>query len=175
MNRTLIPFNIEFVYNETASNVGRCKAKNFQTETSTTLSTTDGIVSKKANNFSIPIPLLANFHKDWQKYGQANLTLRLTPLISEIDDVSSAIELSGKVSTLVSLQEMRRAPHGRIKTKVEVTCRSKDHLARGVHPLSLHVLFVMKLVEGEHVVIDVSLEPRSVIENKMTHLKPSVA
>ena len=163
----MIPFNIDFLYNETASHVGRCRAKNCQADTSTTLSSVDGIVSKKASSFSIPISLLANFHRDWKKYGQAKLNLRLTPLISGVDDLDDgAAELVGEVSTLVSLQELRRASKRCIKSKVEVTCRASEHLARGNHSLTLHVLLTMQLVEGEHVVIDVSLEPRAVIENR---------
>jgi len=168
LNRTVIPFDIDFLYNETSSHVGRCRAKNYQNETSTTLSLEDGVVSKKASNFSVPISLLANFHKDWRKYGQAKLILRLTPLTSDVNGITdNAVELSAEVSTIVSLQELRRASHWCIKSKVEVTCRAKEHLACGVHPLTLNVLLTMKLVAGEHVVIDVSLEPRALIENRM--------
>jgi hypothetical protein len=163
----LIPFNIEFLYGEETFDIGRCKAKNSHRNSSTTLSSTDGIVSKKASNFSIPIPLLSNFQNDWQRYGQGKLTLRVIPLTSEVDNLGDAIELQGEVSTVVSLQEMRRAPHGRIKSKVEVTCRRKEYLERDVHPLTLNIVFTMKLLAGEHVVIDASLEPRSIIENKM--------
>jgi hypothetical protein len=167
INRTLIPFNIEFLYVNETFDIGRCKAKNYQRSASTTLSSMDGIVSKKASNFSIPIPLLSNFQKDWRRYGQGKLTLRLIPLTSELDNFGDAIELLGEVSTFVSLQEMRRAPHGRIKSKVEVTCRRKEHLERDVHPFTLNIVFTKQLLAGEHVVIDASLEPRSIIENKM--------
>jgi len=126
----------------------------------------DGIVSKKARNFSIPIPLLAKFQNDWQKYGKGKISLRLVPLTKEIDGVDNGIELSGEVSTLVSMQELRRAPHGRMKSKVEVTCR-KENVKRDVHPFTLNVFFTMKLVAGEHVVVDISLEPRAMIENMM--------
>jgi len=125
-------------------------------------------VSKKATNFSIPIPLLFNFQKDWQKFGKGKFTLRLRPLIGEIDSVSkNCMDLWGEVSTHVSLQEMRRAPNGQIKSNVEVTCHRKENLNRDVHPLTLRVVFTMKLLAGEHVIIDVSLEPRSVIENRI--------
>lgn len=163
----MIPFNIEFFHNEETFDVGECRAKNSQ-RASTTLSTTDGVVSKATTNFSIPIPILTSFQKDWQKYGQGKITLRLVPLLGEADKSGNAIELLGEASTLVSLQDMRRAPFGRIKSKVEVTCRKKQDLDRGVHPLTLNVMFTMQLLEGgEHVLIDVSLEPRSIIENKM--------
>lgn len=163
----MIPFNIEFLYEGNAFDIGKCKAKNSQRGTSTTFSSTDGIMSKKASNFSIPIPFLANFQKDWQKFGQGKIALRVTPLTSEFDNFGNANELFGEVSALVSLQEMRRAPSQQIKSKVEVTCRKKEQLERGIHPMTLNAIFTMKLLRGEHVVIDVSLEPRSIIENKM--------
>ena len=166
LNRTLIPFNIEFCHNEETTDVGKCEAKNSQ-RASTNVSTMDGILSETTSNFSIPVPILANFEKEWQKYGQGKITLRLIPLLSESDKLGKPVELVGEVSTVVSLQEMKRAPYGRIRSKIEVTCHKKDPAERGVYPLTLNAMFTMQLLAGGHVVIDVSLEPRSIIENKM--------
>ena len=163
----MIPFHIEFFENDEVFDLGECRAKNSQ-RSSTILSTTDGVKQQTATNFSIPIPFLANFQNEWKKFGKGMITLRMSPLIKEVDSSGESIELWGEVSIPVSLQEMRRAPYGRIQSKVEVTCRKKEHLDRGVHPLTLNTVFTMQLLHGgEHVVIDVSLEPRSVIENKM--------
>lgn len=167
INRTLIPFRIEFIDNDEAFDVGECRAKNSQ-RASTILSTMDGVKQQTATNFSIPIPRLENFEKEWKKFGKGKITLRLNPLTQLIERSGEAIELWGEVSVPISLQEMRRAPYGRIQSKVEVTCRKKEQLDRGVHPLTLNVVFTMQLLRGgEHVIIDASLEPRSIIENKM--------
>ena len=142
--------------------------KNFQSDPSATISPIDGTVLKKASNFSIPIPLLANFQKDWQKYGQAKLTLSLAPLTSDTDKSDNATDdILGEVSILVSLQALRRAPNGIIQSKVEATCRKKKDSALSLHPLTLNVIFTIELLKGEYVTINVSLEPRSIIENKM--------
>ena len=168
INQTLIPFNIEYLYDGENFDVGKCSSKNSVHKVSKALSSIDGIVSKKASNFSIPIPFLRKFQKDWQKFGKGKITLKLKPLIGELDTISeNGSDLLGEVSTLVSLQEMRRAPYGQIQSKVEVTCRRKDILNRDMHPLTLRVVFSMKLLAGEHVLIDVSLEPRSIIENRI--------
>ncbi len=166
VNRTLLPFNIEFYRNGEAIDIGKCDAKNSQ-RASTNISANDGLMSKTTSNFSIPIPLLADFEKDWQKYGQGKITLRLKPLSSESDRLGNPVELVGEISILVSLQEMKRAPYGRIRTKVEVTCQKKQPAERGVHPLTLNVVITLQLLSRGYVVIDLSLEPRSIIENKM--------
>eukprot|EP00536_Pseudo-nitzschia_multiseries_P011592 jgi/Psemu1/206332/e_gw1.405.38.1 len=168
LNQTLIPFKIGFRYDRIASEVGRCEPKNSRNEISRTLSATDGIASVHPSNFSIPIPLLGNFQRDWQKYGQAKLILKITPLLAEIDDIYNDLsELSGEISILVSLQEMRRAQNGYIQTTVEVTCRNDRHLPHDVHRLTLQVTYTMVLVNEDHVFVNVSLEPRGIVENKM--------
>jgi len=169
VNRTLLPFEVEVVdQNDESHRVGRCLAKNTQLDTSTpsTVPSGDGVDSKKSKSFSIPIPLLTGFCKDWESRGKGKLTLRLIPLISEFEKSAHAVELSGKFDLMASLLELRRAPDGLIKSNMEVTCRSHE-LGREIHPFSLQVVLSMMLVADENVVITVSLEPRAVIENRI--------
>ena len=96
------------------------------------------------------------------------MTLNLLPLITDPDSNGEIIALlSGKVDLAASLQEIRRSPNGHITSNHEVTCRSVEQSSNGVHSFTLRVLLSMTLVADEYVVINVALEPRGIIENKV--------
>jgi vacuolar protein sorting-associated protein 13A/C len=168
----LIPFQIHVLDSESRNDAGKCFAKNKQGDStySTGAPTTaaDGIYSKKTNSFSIPVSLLADFCKDWESYGQAKLTLAFVPLFNENDGTLQNVDkLTGNVDFTPSLHELKRASNGKIKSRHEVICRPSEDSGRDVHPFALQVLLTTHLVGNESVFIDVALEPRAVIENKI--------
>lgn len=167
INRTLIPFEIAVVGSEGDHEIGACRATN-QAEITTSQSSGDGVDSKRTKSFSVPAPLLTDFATCWRKFGQAKLTLKITPLLSEVDaNCISAINLSGSIDMVASLQQLKRSHGGHVTSKIDVQCCSKDQLGRNVHPFALQVVLKIRLIEDEHVCIDVYLEPRAVIENKI--------
>lgn len=168
-NKTLLPFQVAVLEGDEAEEIGSCMAKNMVAENSTSSSPVDGLESKNTRSFSVPIPQLVGFSTEWQSYGQANLKLRIAPVLKEDDKNSKewALRCTGTIHVNPSLLDLKRAPSGVIVTKSEVTCRSNEQLGRGVHPFTLSVALRMSLVADQYVCIDISLEPRAVIENKI--------
>ncbi|KAL3923118.1 MAG: hypothetical protein SGILL_001838, partial [Bacillariaceae sp.] len=170
-NNTLLPFDIDFVTNHESHYVGKCTPKGKHADVnvpSAVGGATSGIDSRKSKTFSVPIPLLSAFDKDWESYGSATVTLRLKPSITGVENcLDNSHELSGKVDLAASVLELRRSSKGILKTKADVTCRSHEQLGISVHPFALQVVLTAMLVADEQVRMIVSLEPRAIIQNRM--------
>lgn len=166
INRTLLPFELEVVGSAGCHDIG-CSKSTKQVESTAAPITSDWIDTRTTKNFSVPAPLLCDFVKEWDSYGQAELTLKITPLLSEFDgNHDSKNALNGIIDVVVSLQELKRSNGGLITSKLVVNCRSKDQLGADV-PLALQVVLKMYLAVDEQVYVDVFLEPRAVIENRI--------
>ncbi|KAL3923709.1 MAG: hypothetical protein SGILL_001499 [Bacillariaceae sp.] len=170
VNNTLLPFEIDVVTNEESHCIGKCIPRSKQVDALVPASVGDGsgVDSKKTKRFSVPIPLLSDFCKDWESYGSGKVTLRLKPCIN---DASSGLDdnhrLTGKVDLAASLLELRRSNKGRLRTKTETICKSHDHLGLSVHPFAVQVVLSSILVADEQVSLRVSLEPRAIIQNRI--------
>ena len=170
VNNTLLPFEIDVVKSEETHCIGECIPRSKQLDSVVPASVGDGsgVDSKKTKRFSVPIPLLTDFSKDWESYGSGTITLRLKPRIKNAENGPDDNHLlSGKVDVTASLQELRRSSHGRLRTATEVTCRSHDQLGLNVHPFAVQVVLSSTLVANDQVSLLVSLEPRAVIQNNM--------
>jgi len=165
LNRTSIPFRIDFLSGRVASEVGTCEPNNSRNQIPRTLRAADGVASESRSALSIPMPLLGNFQKDWQNYGRTEVALKITPLLPQTNDLHNDVtQLSGgEIPISVSLQKIRQAHGDYIHSSVEVTCRLGQHLPA----LTLQVTYTMTLIDGGHVFLNVSLEPRAIVENKM--------
>lgn len=168
VNNTLLPFEVKVVANGGSTPVGLSvpKIRHVETGITDSLGTTSGIDSRKTRSFSIPIPLLEDFSKDWESYGSGTITLRLNPVIddSEKRDSSNRL-LSGKVDLTATLLDLKRSPKGFVFKRADVTCRSHEDSDRSTHPFTLQVCLKLSLIDDEHVVMIVELEPRAVIQN----------
>jgi hypothetical protein len=170
VNNTILPFDVDVVVNGQSHYVGSCIPKSIQTDVTISSSEGDakGLDSKKGRSFSIPIPLLEQFHKDWESYGSGTVTLTLSPCIAkEHKTAIGTCKLSGKFELATSLLDLKRSASGCIFTRAEVICRSHDELGRNVHPFALQVRVQIALVADEHVTMNISLEPRAVVLNNM--------
>jgi hypothetical protein len=170
VNNTLLPFKVDVLSNDESHHVGTCFPKSANTEIAmpSSVGATSGVDSKKTKSFSVPIPLLEVFSKNWESYGSGSVTLRLTPSFSDLGkDVGSTRVLEGKVDLVASLLDLKRSTKGVVCTRTEVLCRSHEELGRDCHPFALHVCLKMSLVADEHVTMAVSLDPRAVIQNKI--------
>jgi vacuolar protein sorting-associated protein 13A/C len=170
VNETLLPFEIDIVKNNEGHFVGECIPKRKQMDAMVPASVGDGsgVDSKKTKRFSVPVPLLSDFCKDWESYGSGTVTLRLRPSITKAESgIDNNHQPSGNVDLTASIIELRRSNKGRLRTKVEVTCRSHDQLGMNVHPFVLQVVLSMQLLADEQVSLSVSLEPRAIIQNRI--------
>jgi hypothetical protein len=170
VNNTLLPFDVDVVTNGQSHYAGSCVPKRNPSDVTIPSSEggTKGLDSRKSRSFSIPIPLLTQFYKDWKGHGNGTVTLRLTPYIAkEHKNALSPANLSGIIDLSASLVDLKRSPEGFICTRAEVTCRAHDDLGRSVHPFSLQVCIRAALVDNEHVTMNMSLEPRAVVLNNM--------
>lgn len=170
VNNTLLPFKVDVIVNGKGHHIGSCVPKSRQLEAPlpSSVGGTSGIDSKRTRSFSIPIPLLEEFCKDWGSYGRGTITLMLTPsIVEEGNSLDISPELSGKVDLTASLVDLKRSVKGHVYTKADVTCRSQEKLGRSLHPFALQVCLKSTLVANEHVTMSVSLEPRGFIQNKI--------
>jgi hypothetical protein len=170
VNNTLLPFEIDVIANGQTHYVGSCVPKINQTEVTipSAEGSAKGFESRKSRSFSIPIPLLEQFCKDWESYGSGMVSLRLTPHIANgHESAISPCKLSGKLDLAASLLDLKRSAKGFIHTRAEVTCRSHEDPERSVHPFALQVCLHVALVADEHVTMKVSLEPRAIVVNNM--------
>jgi vacuolar protein sorting-associated protein 13A/C len=147
--------------------VGVCMANNQVKKSDTALSTSKGVAGKESHSFSVPIDLLRDFTAEWINSGKSIVSMIISPSLSNQSSASSYIKLSGTIDVTPSLRRLKGSNDGCVISKFDVTCRPEEETGRNVYPLVVQVLLKMTLVDDVHVYVDVCLEPRAVIENKV--------
>lgn len=172
-NRSSIPFTVSIFKDGVAHEVGTCSAMSFQSgsgqhEAKSSLVVQDGRVSKPSSRFGIPVTLIDAFRADWAEKAEAMVALSFSPMIDCPHPgwyFSGGMKLRMNESVFSGSSSCRR---------FEITCRpishnfsSKESAPRDLHSFVMRACVSMTLVEGKDPTIEISIEPRAVIINKI--------
>jgi hypothetical protein len=167
LNNTSLPFSVAVMSDGARKQVGVCMANNQRKSNSTVLSPSNGVATKESRSFSIPIDLLTSFARDWVDNGESKVSLAISPCLSGHPSEANYPKLSGTIDVTPSLRYLKKSDNGHLISKFDVTCRPEEEAGQIVSPLVVQVLLKMSLIHQNHVYIDVCLEPRAIIENKI--------
>ena len=166
MNNTSIPFALS-VWNDGFENdMGICMANNEVKGSDIALSTSKGVANKDSQGFSVPIDLLRDFVAEWAEFGQSHFKLGITPCLS-VPQVPNNSKLKGSIDIAASLRQIKNSQKSIFIGKHDVTCRPEKDTGQIIYPFAVQVVLKMTLVDKTHAQIDVRLEPRAIIENKI--------
>ena len=95
------------------------------------------------------------------------MTLVISPDLPVCTIDEQSVKLSGTFDFVVSLQELRRSGHRFVRKKIYVTCRPETQSNRSMDPLVVQIHLNLFLSNEMHPFVEVCLEPRASIENKI--------
>jgi hypothetical protein len=160
-NHSSIPFAVSIGAGGKRKEIGICIAHN-EDKTTSALSTTDGVATKKSNSFSVPMDLLTACSAEWARTGQSSVFLCLSP---RLPSDQFAQDLFGGLDIVPSLRELSKSHNKCHVSRFDVTCRVDPTVNARIDPLVVQVLLQSTLIDDKTVYIEVFLEPRAVIEN----------
>jgi hypothetical protein len=163
-----LPFRISGKCDGVTRPIGICRPdKQIDLDKSALRTSNEGATSRDSSSFSIPINCLADFAKNWKDNGQAWVTFTISPDLPEIATEYKSTKLSGTFEFLVRLQDLKKSRNGFVIRKVDVMCRADPQVGRSVDPLVVQVQLKMILGDELHPQVEVCLEPRAIVENKI--------
>ena len=172
-NHTSIPFDISVYKDNEPHDVGTCEGSIFRPRG-------DQIDSKHTHNpktyrlsrrFGIPMGLVAPFRSDFEEKNDAMIALTFAP---KIDSGHDDWELIGGTKLRMNGSTLARYVTHSNTERFQITCRpvfrkgqySAD-APRDVFSFVFQVEVSMVLLEGIHPIIDIVIEPRAMIVNKL--------
>lgn len=163
INNTSLHFQVSMEDGTAEFPIGICYSHNLRRGNDTPLKMSEnGIASKESKSFSVPIGLLAPYHRKWSKDQKAGLYLSISPLLAG----EYAPTLRGIVSVSASLEDLKKSNDGTMVTKFDVICSPTRDQTRVASPLIVQVVLKTRLTDEFEAQMDVCLEPRALIENR---------
>jgi hypothetical protein len=171
-NRTLIPFDIAVYQNGTASDVGTCDTSSLRSHGDQEVKNSrDGKFSKLSRRFGIPVGLVAEFRNDFEKKKDAMIALSFSP---KIDCGQADWELIGGTKLRMNGNMMTRSFTHSTTERYQITCRpifqkgqSNESAPRDISSFIFQVVVSMILINGKDPVIEIIIEPRAMLYNKV--------
>lgn len=175
-NRSSIPFAITMFKNGTPYEVGTCNGMSFQSclgqpNAKRSLVVQDGKVSKPSSRFGIPVDLIETFRADYAQKKDAMIALSFSP---KIECRHEGWLFSGGTKLKMNDSVFSGSLSGTVTKRFEITCRpvsqngaAEGNVPRDLYAFVLHACVSMTLVEGKDPSIDIFIEPRALITNKM--------
>lgn len=166
-----MPFAISLVEKAQEVPIGICNAvgRRNDNDPKNALTINEGRATRGSQHFGIPAFLLNTLRERWQKGESGKLFLSISPAFDVSDRQSrlvgtAEIELSrGAFDTVTS----------KLKTRIDVTCRDTQNeaMVTADHKLSdslgVRILATVEQIGVDFFTMDLSIEPRIVIENKL--------
>lgn len=160
-----IPFSVSAVNEGKTELLGICG----ENERPRSLVMRAGRASRSSRNFGVPLKLLGGFRSQWNT-GASNLVLTVSP---ETIDLPSGWKCEGPIE--VSLSPDMFSEEGTLLVKkfdvicspTKTTVDDAPDSTRYIDPLCLQVSMATELVNGIHPVVDIVLEARAVLENRL--------
>lgn len=134
---------------------------------SPTITDVGATLVKSSRHFGVSVENLSAFHRGWATNGTALLSLALSPR-----RVESCEMLEGKFALQPALTALQGGAGKKETHRFEVVCRAEPSLVsasggRWPDPLVVLVRCEVSLVDGRFPLVEVFLEPRSLIENNL--------
>jgi hypothetical protein len=164
------------MYNGMVMNVGQIDGRSGYSKHNTSSSKShlvikDGNVSRTSRRQGIPLELTSQFWSEWDERGEAILSLIFIPNLENLPEGST---LSGGVKLSVSKQSFSRLAGNIVSNKFDVTCRplSREDASTQIPPPPLdsfifQTTICMKLVDSAYPSLDIRIEPRAILSNKL--------
>lgn len=128
-------------------------------------------MSKPSHSLGVPVGFVDTFRASWATHDEAALSLVVSPRITGIPN---DFVLNGLLSLKPDRDLLSRAKGGTIVERFDVTCRpvslvegTDTGFRHGIDSFVLRVCIATVLVDEKHPLIEISLEPRAIMENKM--------
>jgi len=169
-NQTSVPFAVSVLEKNEESKIGVCTGSSSQNQHSKLVAGDDSI-SRASRSLGVPVQFVDTLRAGSKIVDEATLSLFLTPSISGVPD---DLELRGRLDVKLDRSTLSRAKGGTILERQDVTCRPTfrntgldSAIPGGIDAFILQASIVAVLVDGKHAAIDIFLEPRAILENKM--------
>ena len=127
---------------------------------------------KGSSFFGIPTDQVRSFWSEWRENALAKLRFMVSPAAY---DAPNGWDLVGTIEANVDAQSLRLSDRGIVKQQFEVTCRpsrnretpSTERPPLGCDPFILRASILVKLVDGRFPSLEISLEPRAILQNML--------
>lgn len=163
VNNTSLSFSVSLEDGVAERPIGTCVSYNLRRGNDTPLiASENGIASKESKSFNVPVAMLTPYHHGWLKDNYTRLNLSISPLLPG----QSTPILHGIIVISASLDDLKKSSDGTMISKFDVVCSPDHSQTRVSSPLIVQVVQKTTLTKDNEAQIDVTLEPRAMIENK---------
>jgi hypothetical protein len=158
-NRTPVPMSIAVHHESKDYEVGVCEPTSLLLEDMkhpfTPREMTNGILSKASRRMGLRFAGMETIAKQWANTGIASFILNISPHL-EGSDWKGKLTVSGDLQTLLT------AENNTLRSRVDVVCTPNNTDAQD---FVLQAAVKLQLIEGQKVVLNISLEPRVQLVN----------
>lgn len=128
-------------------------------------------MSKPSRSLGVPITFVDTFRASWAAHDEAVLSLVVSPRIPGIPD---DVVLQGSLFLKPDRARLSRAKGSTVVDRIDITCRpvslvegTDARAHHGTDALVLRACITTVLIDEKHPHVEISLEPRATVENKM--------